>query len=225
MYTSDAKVELRHVWTEKYKSHRAQGLCSDGIVSPSLSSLTMCSSSWSMPKNMHTCTRLYFLREEGVKFTKSVNHAGLRFRGVGRGLVDSGVTRYVTVVTTSHGACRGQIERQFDGFRFSRCISDERQAPESSRRKKTTRTRDGIAAAEEAIAVDLDTFSRRRHRVPRHALQYRLTRVAAWSDAPCNERSIGIAVSGALEVAAAHPPAAKHRIEPLPRAARVSREE
>ena len=70
-----AWVEGVDMWSEgqscatsglrEYKSYHTQGLCSDGIVSASLSPMTMYLSGWSMPKKMHVCIHLYPLREEG----------------------------------------------------------------------------------------------------------------------------------------------------------------
>ena len=60
----ERRAELRHVVAEGYRSHHAHGHRSDGIVSPSLSCITMCSCGWSMPKENHVCTHLYPLREE-----------------------------------------------------------------------------------------------------------------------------------------------------------------
>ena len=42
-------------WLGRYRSQHVQGLCSDGIVSPS-PSVTMCSNGWSVPKERPVCT-------------------------------------------------------------------------------------------------------------------------------------------------------------------------
>ena len=147
-------MRFRRVWAEKVQVDK-------GIVSASVSSMTMCSCGWGTPKKRSVCTRLYPMREEGC-----------------------GEPCFVTC-WTSHGACRGQSERQFDGCdcfgsRSALLTSAGVQTPP----EQTTGTGAGIhvlappgdwlaplAAAEEARSTSTSSlvqrmFRRRRRRVP-----------------------------------------------------------
>ena len=132
-----------------------------GIVSASVPSMTMCSCGWATPEKRSVCTRLYPMTEEGCG-------------------EPCFVTRW-----TSHGACRGQSERQFDGCgcfgsRSAFLTSAGVQIPP----EQTTETGAGInvlappgdwlaplVAAEEARSTSTRSlvqrmFRRRRRRVP-----------------------------------------------------------